>query len=134
MDLKWLRGRTCARVFEHYPQNTTFEFGDAQLAADCWWRIIARGQVALTSADNGHQYGLPQPVQARREAVSILAKRKVVDALVVGTADVVITFEDDVRLEVLVGSSGYESWNLTAPGVNIVAMPGGQVSDFSPEA
>ena len=59
VDIECLKGKICTRVYEHYPQNFTFEFSDVSLAVDCLWRIKVDGRVALTSRDHGQQFGLP---------------------------------------------------------------------------
>lgn len=118
-------------MFEHYPDNTTFEFGDAQLAADGWWRVITNNVIAITSGDNARQVGVPRPVDVRREAIALLAEHRVEAARVTADGDLVLRLDGGVRLEVLASSAAYESWNLTAPGHHLVAMPGGRVSDFS---
>ena len=134
MNLIWLKGRYCSRIHEHYPGNTTFTFGDAQLAVDGWWRVIVGGLVSITSQDHQQLFGRSKPIDARREAMAVLAERPIEQAILREAGDVVITVEGGTRLEVLVSSAGCESWNLTAPGHHFVGMPGGRVSDFSPEA
>jgi len=50
------------------------------------------------------------------------------------SADLVLEFDGGQRLEVFTDSSGDEPWNLTAPGVHLVALGGGGIVDFSPQA
>ncbi|SRR6266498_4311958 len=120
-----LRGKICTRVREHYPENFTFEFGDASLAVDCLWRIKVDGRVALTSYDHGQQFGLPAPLDAHAEASSRLKDLRVVEVrLDEKSADLILEFNGGLRLEVLTDSSGYEPWNLHAPGVHLVALGG----------
>ncbi len=47
------------------------------------------------------------------------------------SADLALEFEGGQRLEILTDSSGYEPWNLH---VHLVALGGGGVANFSPEA
>ena len=135
MGVEWLNGRVCTRVYENYPENFTFEFGEATLAVDCLWRIIAGGKVVRTSRDHGQQFGLPAPVDAYAAAVSLLQGRSVVHVrLDESSADLILEFEGGQRLEVLTDSSGYEPWNFHAPGVHLVALGGGGVANFLAEA
>src|SRR4051812_25754044 len=76
-DIIWLVGKTCDRVWEHYPHNFSFKFDDGVLGVDCLWRIVGEGRLIRTSGDHGHQYGLPAPVDAYAEAESILRGRPV---------------------------------------------------------
>jgi len=131
MGVEWLKGKACSRVYEHSPGNSTFEFGGATLAVDCLWRVIADGKVALTSRDQGQQFGLPAPIDARAAAASHLQGSRVGEArLDERSADLVLEFEHGKRLEVLTDSSGYEPWNLHAPGVHLVALGGGGIARF----
>lgn len=132
MGVECLIGTTCNRVFEHYPYNFTFEFGEASLAVDCLWRIVAEGRLALTSLDHGQQFGLPAPIDAFAEALALLRNRRVVTVrLEECSSDLHLEFEGGARLEVISDSAGYEPWNLRAPGVLLVALGGGGLSDSS---
>jgi hypothetical protein len=135
VSIEWLVEKKCTRVYEHYPRNFTFEFGSGALAVDCLCRIVASGRLVLTSQDHGQRFGLPSPVDAYAEAESLLRDRCVAAVrLVAETNDLVIEFEDGSRLEVLAHSSGYELWNLTAPGVHLAAVGGNGIADLSPQA
>jgi hypothetical protein len=135
VGIQCLTGKICTRVYEHYPQNFTFEFSDASLAVDCLWRIKVDGRIAVTSRDHGQQFGLPAPVDAHAEASARLKGRRVLGApLDEGSADLTLEFDGGQRLEVLTDSSGYEPWNLHAPGVHLVALGGGGISNFSAKA
>ena len=135
MGIDCLKGKLCTRVYEHYPENFTFEFDDASLAVDCLWRITVDGRVALTSRDHRQQFSLPAPVDAHAEATARLKDRPIIEVwLDERSADLTLEFEGRLRLEVLTDSSGYEPWNLHAPGVHLVALGGGGIADFSPQA
>lgn len=132
MGVEWLKGRICTRVYQHYPENFTFEFGEGSLTIDGLWRIIEEGEVRLTSRDHSQRFGLPGPVDAYKEAFSKLDGRVVVEVrLIDSSADLFIEFEGGRRLELLTDTSGHEAWALLAPGVHVVACCGGGVADFS---
>jgi hypothetical protein len=135
VGIEWLTGRACTRVYEHYPHNFSFEFGPGVLRVDCLWRIVAGGRLVRVSQDHGQQFGLPAPLDAYAEAESLLRGRRVVAARIrQETADLVVEFDEGLLLEVLSDSSGYEPWQLLAPGVQLVAIGGGGVGDFSGSA
>lgn len=122
-------------MYEHYPDNFTFEFDEVSFAVDCLWRIKIDGRVALTSRDHRQQFGLPAPLNAYAEAMSHLKGCRVIDAqLDERSADVTLEFDGGRRLEVLNDSSGYEPWNLRAPGVHLVGLGGGGIADFSTQS
>jgi hypothetical protein len=135
MGVQWLKGKACTQVYEGYPENFTFQFGEGFLAVDGLWRIIEDGRVRLTSRDQGQTFGLQEPIDSYREASELLQGRAVVEVrLVEGSADLHIEFEGGRWLEVFTDTSGYESWNLRAPGVHVVACCGGGVAKFAGEA
>lgn len=133
--LRGLIGRTCMQVYEGYPSNFTFDFGDKHvLAVDSLWRILGDGRVLRTSLDHGQQFGLPRSVDAFSEAASLLKDREVTDVQVRAvSADLTLQFDGDYSLEVIPDSSGYESWRFDAPGISIVAQGGGNICDMSPK-
>ena len=133
MGVEWLTGTTCTRVSAMYPQNFTFEFGAGALAVDCLWRVIERGHLRRTSRDHGQQYGLPAPLDADIDVEALLKGRRVTACRIrEETADLILEFEGDVQLEIIADSSGFEPWNLTAPGVHVIALGGGGLADCSP--
>lgn len=133
MGIDWLIGKTCFRVYEAYPQNFTFEFESGSLRVDCLWRVVVDGRLVRTSSDHGQQFGLPAPVDAFSEAESLLVGRRVEKVrLREETADVTLEFGGGIALEVLSNSSGYEPWNLNAPGIWLIGLGGGGVCDASP--
>jgi len=72
---------------------------------------------------------LPQPVDAAVQAQKLLSKSVVTLNVDVLTADLQIEFEEDVRLEVWNGSSGYEPWSCTTKsGLQINALGGVKLS------
>lgn len=131
MPVDVLAGQICTGVSEDYPENFTFQFGAIRLAVDCLWRIIAKDGIALTSRDHGHQFGLPQRVDAYVQAASLLQGYRV---LTVGleeeSGDLTLEFANGHSLQVFNDSSCYEPWNLTAPGVLVVALGGGGIASF----
>jgi hypothetical protein len=93
------------------------------------WRLVVAGHIALTSEDHRQQYGLPSPVDAEAQCRSMIVRLKIQSAEVrEDTRDIVIVFESGERLEILPISSGYESWQMTAPdGTQTIAQGGGNL-------
>ena len=102
--------------------------------AESLWRVSVDGNLRLTSRDDGQQFGLSEPVDAHATARSLLQGRRVSDVrLDVRRGDLTLVLDGNTVLEVITESSGYESWNLQAPGRHVVAVSGGTVQDLSPE-
>ena len=138
-SIERLVGMVCTAVNENYPENFTFEFGTAPaglfLSVDCLWRILGDRRVELTSLDHGHQFGLPAPVDAFDKARKLLCGQRVLSVqLRNGPVDLAFEFEGGRTLELLQQNSGYEPWNLTGPGIHLIATGGGWIADFSPKS
>ena len=112
------------------PSIWFFAFGDSLgISVECPWRLIHEGGIAVSSDDHHQQFGLPAPIDAAARATSLLGDAAVQRVEVrESTADLFIDFDDEQRLEIIPFSSGYESWQVSAPTGRIVAQGGGQLS------
>ena len=105
-DLAWL-------VQHHFKTLTwreydwVFEFDqDVSLVATCLWRLVEAGRIRLTNQDDGHQFGLPAPVDAVNEVNHRLARASVEAVeLRQGTLDLDLHFSTGVVLQFIPNSS-----------------------------
>ena len=129
-DFSWMVGRQVAVSFSE-PSMWFFSFGGSLgISVECPWRLLEHGQIAVSYADHRQQFGLPAPVDAAALASSLLAG-SVIRRVEVreGVADLFIDFDEGRRLEIVPFSSGYESWQVSAPtGKQIIAQGGGRLS------
>ena len=135
IDLSWMVGRVIAEVSFHEPTLWSFIFGpEASIGVECLWRIVVHDRVVLTGEDHGQEFGLPTPVDATVKATELLSGRRVTSVeLREATADIMIEFSGDLRLEVIPTSSAYEGWQLRDPsGVSYFAQGGGQICRWKP--
>ena len=131
-DVTWMVGLGY-RALVRGEHSWHFAFGaGASLVAECPWRIIADGGIALGSVDDRQQFGLPAPVDAQVIADELLRGRQVTAIEIVpASSDLVLTFGGDRRLELFNNSSGYEGWSLSGPdGRRFIAQGGGQLVSF----
>ena len=130
VDLSWMVGKHITVSFSEF-STWVFSFGDSLgISVDCPWRLLEHGRIVISGDDHRQQFGLPAPVDAAERASSLL-NDKVIRLVEVreGTADLLIDFDGNIRLEIIPFSSGYESWQVSAPtGKHIVAQGGGQLS------
>lgn len=126
-------GRSC-RV-ERRATDWAFDLqDDTGFAVGCHWRLISDG-IALTDEDDGQRFGLPDPVDAENKANALLGGAIVtsgkLDPL---TADICLMFSNDMRLDVITNSSGYESWQGSffhgGKAISIIAIGGGGLAFF----
>ena len=81
------------------------------------WRLIGAKSIIVTSEDDGHQFGLPSPVDAEARANEALADSRIAAVeMDARTGDCVLRFADALCLEILTWSSGYETWQLYRDG------------------
>jgi hypothetical protein len=106
-DFSWMVGRYVTVTFSE-PSFWSFDFGDSLgVRVECPWRLLGHGCITVSGLDHGHQYGLPAPIDAAIRATSSLAGSAVTHVQIrKGTADIVIDFEGDLRLEITPFSSG----------------------------
>jgi hypothetical protein len=131
-DLSWMVGLRYRELIRgDYSWHFEFDPGTS-LLAECPWRIIANGRIALGSVDDGQQFGLPAPLDARFIARELLHGAPVTAVEVTSaSSDLVLRFEGERRLELFNNSSGYEGWTLTGPdGRHFIAQGGGQIASF----
>ncbi len=129
-------GRAC--VVERRDNDWVFALGDnaidgCVITAASWWRLIGQGRIIHAVKDDGHQFGLPAPVDVMQETNQFLDNRAVTDVVMDPiSSDLTLALEGDVRLQILVSSGGYESWQAhfrtDGRDVTVIAGGGGQLS------
>ena len=128
-DFSWMLGQHVQVSFLN-PAIWYFTLENSlSIGAECPWRLLHAGTIAVSNEDHLQQYGLPAPIDAAERANSLL------DGLVIervgvrqGTADLLIDFSGDCRLEIIPFSSGYESWQIAMPsGKSVFAQGGGNI-------
>ncbi|MDP4605226.1 MAG: hypothetical protein NWS68_03620 [Erythrobacter sp.] len=81
------------------------------------WRLIGAKSIITTSEDDGHQFGLPAPVDAEARANEALADNRITAVeMDVRTGDCTLRLGDGLSLQILTMSSGYETWQLYRDG------------------
>lgn len=104
---------------------------EASLVVACLWRLVESGHIQFTSADDGHQFGLPAPVDAVAEVNARLAGAAIEAVeLREGLLDLELRFCSGYRLQIIPESSGYEAWNLCIGNRQFIAVGGGELVVF----
>ena len=105
--------------------------GDVSVATDSPWRLFNEVRIVVTSEDDGHRFGLPDPVNAASIALSTIVGRKVESAVISEcSGDLTIEFSGRAQLQLLQMSGGYESWRLIAGDSETICMGGGELAHF----
>jgi hypothetical protein len=80
-----------------------------------FWRLIEGGRASFSSFDHKQIYGLPTRIDAIQELRDKLAGKTVMEALHdQETGDLLLTFTEDVKLQVL-NVTSYEIWQIKFP-------------------
>lgn len=98
------------------------------VATETLWRLIGQDRIIVTSEDHGHQFGLPEPVDASSVMLSRLRGRAVTAAAIdASSGDLTITFGESLLAQFLQTSFAYESWRLYVHGTEIICTGGGDI-------
>ena len=128
--LDWLLGRTTKSVEFLGRGSWRFRFGEkGEIQSYCPWRYILNGKIMLSSEDHGHEFGLPEPINAEVACAELLAMEVIAYGEIrADSRDIVLVFESGARLEIIPLSSGYESWEIRqSNGWGLTAQGGGNL-------
>lgn len=103
----------------------------------CPWRIVSNAGIAFGSEDDGHQFGLPAPVDGEAKAREIIGLHPLTSLAVHSSAaDLTLWFRNGFRVDVFNNSMGYEGWQAgfeTGRGeAAIIAYGGGKIAMINP--
>ncbi len=99
---------------------------ETSLVVACLWRLVEGGRIRMTSEDDGHQFGLPDRVDAAAEVNRRLAGATVEAVeLRTGTLDLELRLSTGHTLQIIPDSSGYEAWSLSSGNRQFIAVGGG---------
>jgi hypothetical protein len=127
-DFNWIAGH-CFKELVWHECSWEFVFDRAAcLTAACLWRLIENGRIRLTSQDDGHQFGLPAPLDAVRVVNEGIAGANASSVILrSGTLDLEIGFENGYTLQFIPDSCGYESWAAQDAARQFIAAGGGKL-------
>jgi len=110
-----------------------FEFADdIAISTESPWRFMSAGGIVVTSEDHGQQFGLPAPVDAAERVLSRAAGQAVIAASIMRTTgDLSIEFAQQLHIQLLQMSCGYESWRLHIRGSETICTGGGEIAYFT---
>lgn len=129
-----LVGRGC--LIKRDTSGWRADFGDQMwIALEVPWRIVIDGRVAFGDQDDGHWFGLSEPVDGEKRCGALLNGRTVRSIEIdEGTGDLRIMFENGARIDGFHYSGGYEGWRagyaVRDEKWNIIAMGGGEIAVF----
>ena len=99
-------------VVERLSSEWRFHLGGSFLLhVRCLWRLLDAKGIAVASEDDGHQFGLPAPIDAQEKSNRLLHGATVTNAAMDRrTSDLRFHLSNGLVLELVTTSAGYESW------------------------
>lgn len=129
-DMTWLVGLHVSNV-EKRDHTWFFVLDDGStIATESAWRLTRDAKIVVTSEDDGHQFGLPAPVDARARVKEAIGQASIIRfELRETTSDLVLHFPDAVAIDFLNLSCGYEGWRAVYNGRETVSLGGGEFAE-----
>jgi len=109
-----------------------FEFADRiSFNVSAMWRLLIEKYIRFVSLDNGHQFGLPRPLDLVSELTEIIRGKALLEIKVQQfTADLLLKLSDNIQIEIFISSSGYETYTFAIEDKNYIGMGAGDLSIY----
>jgi len=93
-----------------------------------FWRLLIENKITIVSLDNGKQFGLPKPINLV-EIITKILKTKTLKEIKINkeTADLTLTFSNNIILEIYISSSGYETYSLSLKEKRYLGLGSGEI-------
>jgi hypothetical protein len=106
-----------------------FYFADKiYVSTSGFWRLLKANRIVFVSLDNGHQFGLPQPLDLVESTTKQLTGKKLTEIKVdKDTADLTLTISDDIEIQVFIASSGYETYDFSIDDKRYIGLGSGEI-------
>lgn len=119
-------------TFEEKSNSWYLKFdNDISFSLNTIWRLFKNDTVTLISNDHGQQFGLPKPIDLIEDLKSILDNKTLIEIQIEkNTGDLILNFQEKVKLVAYISSIGYESYEVFADGKRFVAQGGGDIAIF----
>lgn len=126
--------------------NSLFDKVTFDKDADCWlfsfddkiyasssgfWRLLEKNKIIFVSLDNEQKFGLPKPIDLAEELNKILTGKRLTKIDVVkDTFDLTLTLTDELKLEIYIASSGYETYDFYINTKRYIGLGSGDIAIF----
>ena len=129
-----------------FTANSLFDKVTFDKEADCWlfsfadkiyasssgfWRLLEMNKIIFVSLDNEQQFGLPKPVDLAEELNKILIGKRLKKIDVIkDTFDLSLTLTEELKLEIYIASSGYETYDFSINAKRYIGLGSGDIAIF----
>ena len=127
-----------------FTTNSLFDKVTFDKEADCWlfsfadkiyasssgfWRLLEMNKIIFVSLDNEQQFGLPKPIDLAEELNKILIGKRLKKIDVIkDTFDLSLTFTEELKLEIYIASSGYETYDFSINDKRYIGLGSGDIA------
>jgi hypothetical protein len=110
-------------------ENWHFYFSDNIYASSCGlWRLRKSKRIIYVSSDHQQKFGLPKPLDLLEKITEKLFEKKLLEIRVnKDSGDLTLLISEDYELEILITSSGYESYDFSIEGRRYIGLGSGDV-------
>ncbi len=110
-------------------ENWFFLFADKVSATSFrFWRLVKDNKIIAVSYDHKHQFGLPKPLDLLEKVTKLLIGKTLLEINVDKfTADLTLILSDNIRIEIFVYSTGYESYEFSIEDNRYIGLGGGEL-------
>lgn len=110
-------------------ENWFFLFADKVYATSCrFWRLIKDDKIKAVSFDHGHQFGFPKPLDLIEKVTQLMIGKTLLEIKVDKfTADLTLILSDNIRIEIFIYSTGYESYDFSIEDKRYIGCGGGEL-------
>ena len=119
-------------TFDNEADCWIFSFADKIYASSSgFWRLLEMNKIIFVSLDNGQQFGLPKPVDLAEELNKILSGKRLTKIDVIkDTFDLSLTLTEELKLEIYIASSGYETYDFSINAKRYIGLGSGDIAIF----
>ncbi|WP_419803427.1 hypothetical protein [Mucilaginibacter sp.] len=119
-------------TLDKYAENWTFSFANnVHVSSTGFWRLLVNNKIVFVSIDNGHQFGLPSPLDLVEELIKELAGKILTKIEVIkDTFDLTLTLTDELKLDIYISSSGYETYDFSINNKRYIGLGSGDIAIF----
>lgn len=106
-----------------------FYFADKiHVASSGFWRLLESNRIVFVSLDQGHRFGLLQPLDLLENVTQLLTGKKLTEIKVdKDTADLTLTIADDIKIQILIVSMGYETYDFSIDEKKFIGLGSGKI-------
>ncbi len=129
-DLKFITNSIFkSLIYDKDSESWCFYFADnIYIQSTGFWRIFHKNKIIFVSLDNGTNFGRLEKYDLKDEIEKLLKEKKLLEIRVdKNTADLVLSLSEDIKVEILISSCGYETYNFNFANNRYIGLGSGEI-------